>query len=326
MVLRTEADIEVEIEQIRQQARDAGRELSEAEREQIDHLIFERAAAYRAQDAQRRSEYVRQQRDHWRPLERAKLRAAIRPSPIFIALLVATGVSGFLLATSPSERMVRPLTIAFLLSAWIAQVCIHEFGHALAGYLGGDRGVAARGSLSLDPRRYTNPLLSIALPVVFLLLGGIGLPGGSVYIERRSLRSRQWDLLVSAGGPLGTLLCLLLAGSVFLIGGERWISEGNIYFWAALAAFVKLLAVVLILNLLPIPPLDGFNILSYWLPDEIRQRAYALGWMPLMLLYFVLGRPGPVSEAFWRMGDSLSGLFNLPYGYAESALSLLQLR
>jgi Zn-dependent protease len=237
-----------------------------------------------------------------------------------------TVVTGYLLIASPSARMVRPLTILFLLSSWIAQVCIHEFGHALAGYLGGDRGVAARGSLNLDPRRYTNPLLSIALPVIFLLLGGIGLPGGSVYIERRALRSRKWDLLVSVGGPVGTLLCLLLAGSLFLIGGERWMSPGNIYFWAALAALVKLLAVVLILNLLPIPPLDGFNILAHWLPEEVRQRASALGWMPLLLLYFVLGRPGPVSDAFWQMGDRLTSVFNLPFGYAEYALSLLQLR
>lgn len=222
--------------------------------------------------------------------------------------------------------MARPLTILFILSAWIASVCIHEFGHALPAYLGGDRGIAERGGLSLDPRRYTNPLLSIALPVIFLLMGGIGLPGGSVMVQDSALRSRRWELLVSAGGPIGSLLCLLVMGFPFLFGVERWTTSENVYFWAALAGLVKLEAVVLVLNLLPIPPLDGFRILSHWMPDHVRAQAFALGFMPVMLLYFVLAQPSPLTDGFWSMADGVTAVFRLPYGYAEYALSLLSLR
>ena len=324
--VRAEGVIESEIEAIRDRAAQAGRLVSAEEQDHINDLIVERAASQRVLDAAWRAEYVAQQHAFWRPKERAKLRAALRPSPIFAGLLGVAGVSGYLLATAPAESMVKPLTIVFILSAWIASVCVHEFGHALPAYLGGDRGIAGRGGLSLDPRRYTNPLLSIALPVVFLLMGGIGLPGGSVMVETSALRSRRWELLVSAGGPIGSVVCLLVMGFPFLLGVERWTTADNVYFWAALAGLVKLEAVVLVLNLLPIPPLDGFRILSHWMPDHIRAQAFALGFMPVMLLYFVLAQPSPLTDGFWNMADSVTAVFSLPFGYAEYALSLLSLR
>ena len=325
MVVRTEAVIEGEIEEIRREAQAAGRALTEAERERINELVVERAAAFRRWDAQWRQEYVRERRDFWRPLERAKLRAALRPSPIFLALLATASVSGFLLATAPSEAMVRPLTVLFILSAWIASVCIHEFGHAIAAYFGGDRSVIDKDYLSLDPRRYTNPLLSILLPIVFLLMGGLGLPGGAVMVETDRLRSRRWELFVAAAGPLASLVCLILAGVPFLIGAERWISEDNVYLWAALAGLVQLEAIVLIWNLLPIPPLDGFRILAHWLPEETKQRALALGFAPLMIVYLVMAKPSPLTDGFWALADGFVSVFRLPWGYAEYAISLLSL-
>ena len=64
-------------------------------------------------------------------------------------------------------------------------------------------------------------------------------------------------------------------------------------------------ATSLILNLLPIPPLDGFNIVSHWLPEEVRSIAAQLGYMPIFALYFVLRQSGPFSETFWNMGYEL---------------------
>ncbi len=69
---------------------------------------------------------------------------------------------------------VGPLTTVFMLSGWITSVCLHEFGHALAAHLGGDTEVARAGYLTLNPLRYSHPLLSIVLPVLFLVSGGLG--------------------------------------------------------------------------------------------------------------------------------------------------------
>jgi Zn-dependent protease len=323
---RQEAEIEAEIEQLRLAAEATGRPLDAAEQERVNALIVERAAAWRAWDAQQRGAFARERRAHWRGHERAKLRRAVRPSAIFIGLVGVMLGSGVWLCLSPSHAWVRPLTVAFILSGWIASVCVHEFGHALAAWLGGDDSVAERGYLNLDPRRYTNPLLSVALPVLFLLMGGLGLPGGAVLVQTSWLRSRRWELLVNAAGPLGTLLCLLLAAAPSLLGGERWISAGNVYFWAALAGLTQLLVISLILNLLPIPPLDGFNILSHWLPAGTRQQAAALGFMPLLLLYVVLGMPGPLADSFWHLADTLGSLLRQPDGYGAWAISQLSLR
>ncbi len=71
-------------------------------------------------------------------------------------------------------------------------LCLHEFGHALAAYLGGDTSVRDAGYLTLNPLKYSHPLLSIIMPVLFLMMGGIGLPGGAVYINRHALRSSTW--------------------------------------------------------------------------------------------------------------------------------------
>src|SRR5678816_1886117 len=76
---------------------------------------------------------------------------------------------------------------------WVLSVVLHEFAHGLVAYLGGDYTIRERGGLTLNPLQYVDPVNSIILPLVFLLLGGIPLPGGVTYIRKDLLRSRGWD-------------------------------------------------------------------------------------------------------------------------------------
>ena len=75
-------------------------------------------------------------------------------------------------------------------------LCLHEFGHAIVAYHCGDRTVRDKGYLTLDPLRYTDLQYSILFPLLIMALGGIGLPGGAVYINTHYLRRRD---LWSAG-------------------------------------------------------------------------------------------------------------------------------
>ena len=50
-------------------------------------------------------------------------------------------------------------------AGWLVSLCLHEYAHALVAYRAGDLGVAERGYLTLNPLKYTHPLLSIVLPV-----------------------------------------------------------------------------------------------------------------------------------------------------------------
>ena len=92
------------------------------------------------------------------------------------------------------------LTFVFVLIGWIFSLCLHEFSHTLVAYLGGDTTVKDKGYLTFNPLKYTHPVYSLLLPLLFLVLGGIGLPGGAVYIETWRLRSRNSISAVSARG------------------------------------------------------------------------------------------------------------------------------
>src|SRR5216684_4858968 len=129
------------------------------------------------------------------------MRGAVSVSPIFGGLLAVTAITGIALWFDVLPAAASILTIGFVVSGWVVSLCIHEFGHAVVAYLGGDRSVKASGYLTFNPLRYANLLMSIVFPVIFLLLGGIALPGGAVYIDHSALRSRAWDSLVSVAGP-----------------------------------------------------------------------------------------------------------------------------
>src|SRR5712691_4273848 len=112
-----------------------------------------------------------------RPLP--SLRGVLGISPIFLGLVAMTVVSGAVLWLNVVPAAAALITIVFVTSAWVTSLCLHEFGHAFVAYLGGDRSVVAAGYLTLNPLLYANLLMTIILPVIFLLLGGIALPGGA---------------------------------------------------------------------------------------------------------------------------------------------------
>src|SRR5512146_2988962 len=104
------------------------------------------------------------------------------------------------------------MTFSIVLFGWIFSLCLHEFSHALVAYYGGDYTVREKGYLTFNPLKYTHPVYSIVLPLLFVMIGGIGLPGGAVYIERWRLRSRRWETAVSLAGPAANLLLAVVLG------------------------------------------------------------------------------------------------------------------
>lgn len=243
------------------------------------------------------------------------VRGVLAISPIFLGLAAATAGSGLLLWFGVAPGLAGILTIVFVTAGWIVSLCLHEFSHALVAYLGGDRGVAASGYLTLDPLRYTNLLLSIVMPVIFLLLGGIGLPGGAVYINHSALRSKRWDSAVSAAGPAATVVCGLLVASPFMWPGHQgWITATNVDFFGALAFLGFIEAVAVILNLIPVPGLDGFGIIRPWLPYSAQAWAFQFGGMAMMGVFVVLWFVAPVRDAFFTTVLNLTSLVQIDPG------------
>jgi len=163
-----------------------------------------------------------------------------------------------------------------LFIGWILTVVLHEFAHGVVALWGGDWTIRQRGGLTLNPLQYVDPVTSIIMPAIFLAMGGVPLPGGSTYIRRDLLRSRAWETAVSAAGPAMNLLIFLLC-ALALHPAVGWVGPGTpATQWTAPQLFVGALAVLQVLaallNLMPVPPLDGFQMIAPYLNGDLREK------------------------------------------------------
>ena len=237
-------------------------------------------------------------------------RAAIRPSPVFLAVLGVTAFGGLLAWTSSTGSVARIGVFLFVLGGWVASVCLHEFSHAYAAYRAGDRSVEAAGYLTLNPFKYVNPLLSIVLPVLFIVLGGIGMPGGAVYLHRHSFRSRAALSLAAAAGPASNIV---FAAALLTLAKSQGSSGAHPAFWSAVAFLGFLQVSAAVLNLLPIPGFDGYAIIEPYLdPATARSFEPAKAWG--MIAVFVLIQVQQINTLFF---DFVGGLYNL-FGASDS--------
>jgi len=211
------------------------------------------------------------------------------------------------------------MTFLVVLIGWIFSLCLHEFSHALAAYLGGDTSVREKGYLTFNPLKYTHPVYSLLLPLIFLVLGGIGLPGGAVYIEKWRLRSRGWESAVSLAGPSANLLLALVLATVLYFAHPT--ATG---LWPALAFLALLQVTAVMLNLVPLPPLDGYGVLSPYFPAPIREQLDRAGGILILAFFAVLWYVPLISDAFWKIVFAVSGLFGIPLSLAVQGLSLFQ--
>ncbi|HEX2697942.1 MAG TPA: site-2 protease family protein [Anaerolineales bacterium] len=210
-------------------------------------------------------------------------------------------------------------TFLVVLVGWVFSLCLHEFSHALVAYFGGDTTVKEKGYLTFNPLKYTHPVFSILLPLLFLMLGGIGLPGGAVYIETWRLRSRGWVSAVSLAGPTANLLLAILLGLLFRFAP---VTSGGVWPGLAFLAFLQVSAVVL--NLIPLPPFDGFGAIEPYLPDNIRTAvAQTRGMLPLVV-FFLLWEVPAFYENFWAFVAFLAKSVGVPLPLVQLGFTLFR--
>ena len=207
------------------------------------------------------------------------------------------------------------MTFTIVFFGWIFSLCLHEFSHALVAYLGGDYTVREKGYLTFNPLRYTHPLFSIVLPLLFLVMGGIGLPGGAVYIERRFIRSRLMLSLMSLAGPMANLLLAIVLGFIL-----RYSSSIDAGLLPGLSFLLVLQISAVLFNLIPLPPFDGYNAIEPFLPPAIqtqvdRFRDVAI-WVILLMFWFVPA----VADMFWGTVFVVSTFLGVDWGLVISGL------
>jgi Zn-dependent protease len=258
-------------------------------------------------------------------------RNAFVPSPVFVGIVAVFAVSGVMTWTNFGNIKID--VFLFIISGWLISLCLHEYSHAVLGYFSGDVTVAERGYLRLNPLKYTHPLLSIVLPVIVVILGGIGLPGGAVWVDHRYIQSKVKDSLISAAGPLTNVVLAIVVAFPFLLGfgPEAWITGGQFgvsetahwQFWAALATLAFLQVMASVLNFLPIPGLDGGGIIQPWLSPAY-QRAWNLIAPWGFLVLFLLLWQTRVGTWFFTGVDWLAGLLGVDFALYAAGLELMR--
>jgi Zn-dependent protease len=130
-------------------------------------------------------------------------------------------------------------------------------------------------------------------------MGGIGFPGGAVYVNTAAIRTPLWRAATSVAGPATNLLCL------FAIVLALQLAPVSAELAAALAFLALLQATALVLNMLPIPGLDGFGVLSPFLPATLRNAALRAGnLIGVVLLALIVVNP-QLLNPLWRAAVAL---------------------
>lgn len=173
--------------------------------------------------------------------------------------------------------MVAELSALQRFSVWIVPVVlaitVHEVAHGWVAKQLGDPTAQRLGRLTLNPVKHIDPIGTILVPGVLLLLGGFIFGWAKpVPVTWENLRHPKRDMaLVAAAGPGVNLLMALLwagiaKGATVMSPDMQWFSTPLLYMGLAGVSINTVLAV---LNLLPIPPLDGGRVAAGMLPGPM---------------------------------------------------------
>ena len=159
-----------------------------------------------------------------------------------------------------------------ILSVLLFSLTVHEMAHAVTADWYGDPTARRLGRISLNPAVHVDPIGTVLLPVLGLLAGGFVFGWAKpVPVNPANLQHYRRDFLViAAAGPASNILMAI--GASMLLGvvpGGLGASDGLPGAMATIGfAMLQLNLLLAVFNMLPIPPLDGGNVLAGMLPES----------------------------------------------------------
>jgi len=165
------------------------------------------------------------------------------------------------------------LQIISMLIPVLFAITLHEVGHGWAAKQFGDRTAEIQGRLTLNPIAHMDPIGTVLLPGLLLFLGGLVFGWAKpVPINPINLRNPKRDMFfVAIAGPVANLLMtffwsFFFTVSVYLFGNQYYLYP-YVMLMAQTGVFINL--VLMVFNLLPIPPLDGGRVLRSVVNEKI---------------------------------------------------------
>jgi Zn-dependent protease len=175
-------------------------------------------------------------------------------------------------------------------------ICVHEWAHAAMALRCGDDTAARAGHLSL------NPLVQMG-PTSLFYLAIIGIAWGMVPVDVSQLRKRGQEALVAFAGPLANFVLMMIFSLLFMVVSALIPMEEN-SFVPILYEASRANAVLFLLNMLPIPILDGWTVLSHFIPRMKmlpRETAMSIATMCILAIFIT-----PLGNLLWQGGEAFS--------------------
>jgi Zn-dependent protease len=174
----------------------------------------------------------------------------------------------------------------------VVSLSVHEAAHAWSADKLGDPTGRLQGRLSLNPAVHVDPIGTILLPLVAMIsmlpLIGYAKP---VPVSPQNLRAhwRQKFMLIAAAGPASNLLMAVGGAAVlWIVSGGPPLQATQGLAGQILFAFVQLNIALAVFNMLPIPPLDGGNVLAGLVPAPIAHALDRVRPYSILILYALM--------------------------------------
>ncbi|WP_029407564.1 site-2 protease family protein [Thiomicrorhabdus sp. Milos-T2] len=169
------------------------------------------------------------------------------------------------------------LTIIQKIAVWalpvIFAITLHEVAHGWVASKFGDQTAKMLGRLTLNPIKHIDPIGTIVVPLALLFLGGFIFGWAkAVPVDTRNFKNPSRDMAwVAIAGPASNLIMAIIWAVIAKVGMVLQASSPDIglfLIYSGLAG-ISINLILLVLNLIPIPPLDGSRVLSAFLPKKL---------------------------------------------------------
>jgi Zn-dependent protease len=180
------------------------------------------------------------------------------------------------------------IAVTILMVPLLISITIHEWAHGFAAYKFGDETPKIQGRLSFNPFAHLDPMGTIMLLII-----GIGW-AKPVMINPNNIDSKFKLMLVALAGPASNLILAFLTAFlvVFVTKMPDFHLFSKDFFLYLLHTIVRINLMLAMFNLIPIPPLDGSNIVKFFMPESLARSYEKLapyGMIILLILLYTVG-------------------------------------
>ena len=208
-----------------------------------------------------------------------------------------------------------------MIPAILIALTFHELSHGYVAYRLGDNTAKSQGRLSLNPIHHLDPIGTLCL--LFIGFGWAKpVPVNPYALHKKPKTGMAW---VAAAGPASNL-CMALIGGILLmfymkLVGYSWLYQSGfcvaLFVGLFLIYFIQINIVLMIFNLIPIPPLDGSRIVSVFLPTSAQYRYNLLErYGTLIMLVLCVFPIGGTTVISWILNAPVQYLSGLIYSLA----------